>query len=87
MARKRLGRCVVATDTWLCPASLLSGTVTSVTATCTFEGENFVMWGQTAKYLLKGFDASTLPGDVEYMGKYRLGKNTSIDSIDTCPIF
>jgi acyl-CoA oxidase len=65
----------------------LSGTVTSVTATCTFEGENFVMWGQAAKYLLKGFDASTLPGDVEYMGKYRLGKNTSIDSIDTCPIF
>lgn len=45
----------------------LPGIVTSVTATCTFEGENFVMWGQVAKYLLKSFNAETLPNDLEYM--------------------
>jgi acyl-CoA oxidase len=42
----------------------------SVTATCTFEGENFVMWGQVAKYLLKGFDAKKLPADMAYMSEY-----------------
>ncbi|KAE9367899.1 acyl-CoA oxidase [Stipitochalara longipes BDJ] len=48
----------------------LPGIVTSVTATCTFEGENFVMWGQVAKYLLKGFDAAELPADMAYMREY-----------------
>jgi acyl-CoA oxidase len=41
--------------------------VASVTATCTFEGENYVMWGQVAKYLMKGMDSSALPADMAYM--------------------
>jgi acyl-CoA oxidase len=45
----------------------LPGIVISATATCTFTGENFVMWGQVAKYILKGFDALELPEDMEYM--------------------
>lgn len=42
--------------------------VNSTTATCTFEGENFVMWGQVAKYLLKGMlNQETLPADMAYI--------------------
>jgi acyl-CoA oxidase len=44
--------------------------VNSVTAMCTFEGENFVMWGQVARYLLKALDALTIPEDMAYMGCY-----------------
>jgi acyl-CoA oxidase len=58
----------------------IPGIVTSVTATCTFEGENFVMWGQVAKYLLKGFDAAELPADMEYMGEYE----TVIEDEEIC---
>jgi acyl-CoA oxidase len=45
----------------------LPGIVSSVTAMCTFEGENFVMWGQVAKYLLKGLEALHMPEDMAYM--------------------
>ena len=58
----------------------LPGIVTSVTATCTFEGENFVMWGQVAKYLLKGLDAAELPDDMEYMSEYE----TVVEDAEVC---
>jgi acyl-CoA oxidase len=44
--------------------------VASVTATCTFEGENFVMWGQVARYLVKGMDLTVLPQDMTYMDSF-----------------
>ncbi|KAE8446818.1 hypothetical protein EG329_011595 [Mollisiaceae sp. DMI_Dod_QoI] len=44
--------------------------VASVTATCTFEGENWVMWGQVARYLIKGMDAAILPDDMAYVDLY-----------------
>jgi acyl-CoA oxidase len=44
--------------------------VASVTATCTFEGENFVMWGQIARYLVKGMDLAVLPRDMAYMDSF-----------------
>ncbi|KUJ19073.1 acyl-CoA oxidase [Mollisia scopiformis] len=44
--------------------------VASITATCTFEGENWVMWGQVGRYLLKGMDATTLPVDMAYIDQY-----------------
>jgi acyl-CoA oxidase len=48
----------------------LSEIVTSVTATCTLEGENFVMWNQVARYMLKGFGALPVPKDMAYMDCY-----------------
>jgi acyl-CoA oxidase len=39
----------------------LAQIISSVAATCTFEGENWVMWQQLASYLMKGMAASTLP--------------------------
>jgi acyl-CoA oxidase len=44
--------------------------VASVTATCTFEGENFVMWGQVARYLVKGMNLAVLPQDMAYMDDF-----------------
>lgn len=44
--------------------------VNSVTACCTFEGENFVLWKQVSRYLVKGLAASVLPEDMAYMGPY-----------------
>jgi acyl-CoA oxidase len=44
--------------------------VNSITATCTFEGENFVMWGQVARYMLKGLDANSCPEDMAYTASY-----------------
>jgi acyl-CoA oxidase len=44
--------------------------VNSVTACCTFEGENTVMWKQVSRYIIKGLSSSTLPKDMEYMGPY-----------------
>jgi len=58
----------------------LPGIVSSVTATCTFEGENFVMWGQVAKYLLKGLDAAELPDDMAYMSEYE----TVVEDAEVC---
>ncbi|KAF8857328.1 acyl-CoA oxidase [Acephala macrosclerotiorum] len=44
--------------------------VASITAACTFEGENWVMWGQVARYLMKGMDAAVLPADMAYVDLY-----------------
>lgn len=44
--------------------------VNSVTAMCTFEGENFVMWGQVARYMLKGLETLPVPKDMAYMSCY-----------------
>ncbi len=45
--------------------------VAGITAMCTFEGENVVMWGQVARYLMKGIDFINLPEDMNYMSPYR----------------
>jgi acyl-CoA oxidase len=39
-------------------------------ATCTLEGENWVMWQQTASYLVKGLSTNKLPAGMEYLGSY-----------------
>jgi acyl-CoA oxidase len=44
--------------------------VASVTATCTFEDEKFAMWGQVARYLVKGVDLPVLPQDMAYMDNF-----------------
>ncbi|TVY83871.1 Peroxisomal acyl-coenzyme A oxidase [Lachnellula suecica] len=44
--------------------------VASCTATCTFEGENVVMWKQVSRYLMKGMAAPSLPHDMVYMASY-----------------
>lgn len=44
--------------------------VASVTACCTFEGENVVLWKQVSRYLVKGLSASSLPRDMEYMSAF-----------------
>jgi acyl-CoA oxidase len=38
--------------------------VANAISMCTFEGENFVMWGQVARYLMKAVDMETLPKDM-----------------------
>lgn len=45
----------------------LPGIVACAVAMCTFEGENFVMWDQVARYLIKGLGAKVLPEDMMYM--------------------
>lgn len=60
----------------------LGDIVASVSATCTFEGENYVMWGQVGKYLWKGLSRKFLPQDLEYVGAYRGGlANKSCDAM------
>jgi acyl-CoA oxidase len=45
--------------------------VASLAATCTFEGENYVMWQQVAKYLMKGMEGKKSPEDMKYVERYR----------------
>lgn len=49
----------------------LGDIVNSTSATCTFEGENYVMWGQVGKYLWKEMSRSSLPEDLQYVDKNR----------------
>ncbi|RDL38112.1 Acyl-coenzyme A oxidase [Venustampulla echinocandica] len=48
--------------------------VNSLAATCTFEGENYVMWKQVASYLMKGMAARSLPKDMAYIPSPTYGK-------------
>jgi acyl-CoA oxidase len=48
--------------------------VASITAMATFEGENYVMWQQVGRHILKGVDAlkggKKLPADLSYLSEY-----------------
>jgi acyl-CoA oxidase len=50
--------------------------VLSVTATCTFEGENVVMWKQVSSYLMKSMAADSLPEDMAYMNGFQDPEST-----------
>jgi acyl-CoA oxidase len=41
--------------------------VDRLTTMCTFEGENFVMWAQVARYLMKALDTPEFPEEMSYM--------------------
>jgi acyl-CoA oxidase len=41
--------------------------VAAVSGACTFEGDNWILWGQVARYLMKGMDATILPADMAYI--------------------
>ncbi|PVH81351.1 acyl-CoA oxidase [Cadophora sp. DSE1049] len=57
--------------------------VNSVLATrnLTFEGENYVRWGQVSHYLMKGLDAETLPADLVYLETYYADMTSSCKSV------
>ncbi|KAH7400221.1 hypothetical protein BKA64DRAFT_694778 [Cadophora sp. MPI-SDFR-AT-0126] len=57
--------------------------VNSLLATCTFEGENYVMWGQVSHYLMKGLDAKALPADLVYIKTYQEDLTSSCKSVGT----
>ncbi|KAK0102676.1 hypothetical protein ONS95_006278 [Cadophora gregata] len=57
--------------------------VNSVRATPTFEGENYVMWGQVAHYMMKGLDAETLPPDLVYLETYSADSKSSCKPVGT----
>jgi len=57
--------------------------VNSVLATCTFEGENYVMWGQVSHYLTKRLDAATLPADLVYLEAYCADMTSSCKAVGT----
>lgn len=39
-------------------------------AACTFEGENWVLWGQVGKYLWKSLEKKTLPEGLAYVSRF-----------------
>lgn len=41
--------------------------VAAMSGACTFEGDNWVLWGQVARYLMKGMDTAMLPADMAYI--------------------
>jgi len=62
----------------------LGDIVNSVGATCTFEGENYVMWGQVGKYLWKEMSRKLLPGDLQYVDEHRGRLHHKLcDKVDT----
>ncbi|KAI1004122.1 Acyl-coenzyme A oxidase [Podosphaera aphanis] len=44
--------------------------VSHATAMCTFEGENYVLWAQVSRYLIKCLESDSLPPEIAYLRHY-----------------